>query len=74
MGIEPRIDIQHIQDFRNYKVSVERAEQILSFRPRHDIESIVRELAHNMNSFTPFDQDQYYNIRTFKALFPDKAQ
>ena len=74
LGIEPRIEIQHIQDFRNYKVSVERAEQILSFRPRHDIESIVRELAQNMNAFTPFDQDQFYNIRTFKALFPGNAQ
>lgn len=70
LGIDARIVIKNIEDFRNYKVSTEHARNVLSFKPRFDVETIVRELAENLEKFKPFDQDKHYNIRSFKKLYP----
>ncbi|MBI5496278.1 MAG: SDR family oxidoreductase [Deltaproteobacteria bacterium] len=70
LGIDARIVIKHVEDFRNYKVSTEKARNVLSFKPRHDVESIVKELAENLERFKAFDTERFYNIRTFKKLNP----
>ena len=36
------------QDFRNYKVSIEKARKVLSFHPKHDVESIIKDLVENL--------------------------
>lgn len=66
LDIKVRLEIKHIQDFRNYKVSVERARNILSFKPNHDVKSIVKDLVTNMEKFKDFDKPDYYNIQVFK--------
>ena len=43
LGIPIRLIIKHIQDFRNYKVSIEKAKNVLSFHPTDDLKSIVNE-------------------------------
>jgi hypothetical protein len=53
---------------RNYKVSFEKARNVLSFHPRQDIGSIVHHLIANMEKFSDWDNPLYYNIRTFQAL------
>jgi nucleoside-diphosphate-sugar epimerase len=68
MGVEVRLGIRHMEDLRNYKVSIEKAENVLSFKPRHDVESIVEDLIDNKKSFEDFDNPAYYNIRVFKSL------
>jgi len=68
LGMKVRLDIKHIQDFRNYKVSIEKARNTLSFHPRSDIKAIVSELTETMCTFKDWENPQYYNIRTFKAL------
>jgi nucleoside-diphosphate-sugar epimerase len=73
LDVEARIDIRHVQDFRNYKVSIEKARNVLGFKPRHDVESIVRELAEHLPRFGDMNDERYYNIRTFKRLFPEPA-
>jgi len=68
LGHSPTLDIKHIQDIRNYKVSVERAKNILSFHPHHDVKAVVRNLVENMSKCSDWDNPNYYNIRVFKAL------
>ena len=74
LGIDAAITIKQMQDFRNYKVSCEKARNILSFKPRFDVEAIVRELAENVSAMGDMNDERYYNIRTFKKLYPEAAK
>jgi nucleoside-diphosphate-sugar epimerase len=67
-NIAIRLDIKHIKDLRNYKVNTEKARNILSFKPQHDVGSIIKELGANVNKFKDFDNPMYYNIQVFKTL------
>lgn len=68
LGMRIQLKIKHIQDFRNYKVCIEKARNTLSFHPRFDVKAIVRELCDALHAFKDWDNPQYYNIRTFTAL------
>jgi len=68
LGIDARLDIHHHQDYRNYKVSIDKATRVLSFHPNSNVESIVDNLAHNMERFNDFDNPAYFNIEVFKRL------
>lgn len=63
-----KLNIKNIQDFRNYKVSVEKAMNILSFKPSHTVESILDDLINHLDRFKDFDNPNYYNIQVFKKL------
>jgi nucleoside-diphosphate-sugar epimerase len=60
--------IKHMEDFRNYKVSTEKAENVLSFHPGDDIKAIVRSLIDNMDKYDGWDNPAYSNIESFRAL------
>ncbi|MBL8330633.1 MAG: NAD-dependent epimerase/dehydratase family protein [Rubrivivax sp.] len=68
LGVDSKIIVKNIQDFRNYKVSAEKAKRILSFNPRFDAKDIVKDLVDNLDQFKDFTRPEYYNIRTFKEL------
>jgi len=68
LGSRVKLNIQHIRDVRNYKVSFEKARNVLSFHPRHDVRSIVRNLIEHMDKFSDWDNPLYSNIQTFRAL------
>ncbi|HYV91091.1 MAG TPA: SDR family oxidoreductase [Chitinophagales bacterium] len=68
LGKKVKLNIKNIQDFRNYKVSVEKAMNMLSFKPAHNVESILDELVTNLDKFKDFDNPNYYNIQVFKKL------
>ena len=68
LDIHPKLDIKHMEDFRNYKVSISKANEVLSFKPRHSIIDVVKSLADNLDKFRDFDNPQYYNIQTFKKI------
>jgi nucleoside-diphosphate-sugar epimerase len=72
MDIDSEIKIKHIEDYRNYKVSIKKIKDVLSFKPMNNIDSIVKELSENLYKFEDFQNDNYYNIRVFKKLFPHK--
>ena len=74
LGIDAAITIKQLQDFRNYKVSCEKARNVLSFKPRFDVEAIVRELAENISALGDMNDEKYYNIRTFKKLYPEETK
>jgi nucleoside-diphosphate-sugar epimerase len=62
------LNIKHIQDFRNYKVSIEKAKNVLSFHPTDDLKAIVLNLIDNMDKFQDWDNPLYSNIATFKTI------
>lgn len=68
LNIKIKLEVKHITDFRNYKVSIEKAENVLSFHPRYDIKMIVKDLVDHMKDFGDFDKDEYYNIKIFKNI------
>jgi len=68
LGVKVNLNIKHIQDFRNYKVSVDKAKTVLSFHPSGDVKSIVGSLVDNMEKFKDWDNPAYSNIQSFKKL------
>lgn len=70
LGQTPHLTIDHIKDVRNYKVAIERAKNVLSFHPHHDVRSIVRNLVCNMHLCSDWENPGYYNISIFKAMHP----
>jgi nucleoside-diphosphate-sugar epimerase len=68
LKVDVQLKINHVQDFRNYKVSIDKARKVLSFHPKHDVESIIKDLVDNLPKFKDFDNPAYYNIQVFKAL------
>ena len=63
-----KLNIKSIEDFRNYKVTCEKARNVLSFKPRHDVEAIIEDLSRNLSKFEDFENPNYYNIAVFKQL------
>jgi nucleoside-diphosphate-sugar epimerase len=60
--------IKHLEDFRNYKVNIEKAKNVLSFHPAGDVKSIVGGLIDNMDKYENWDNPLYSNIEAFRAL------
>ena len=68
LGLDVKLNIKNVHDLRNYKVTWEKARTMLSFKPDHDIKSIVKELAAKKATFADFTNPEYYNIQTFKTI------
>jgi len=68
LGNKINLEIRHQQDFRNYKVSIDKAKNVLSFHPQHDVRGIVGQLLTQMGKFSDLDNPAYYNIQVFREL------
>jgi nucleoside-diphosphate-sugar epimerase len=68
LNMRVNLNIKHIQDFRNYKVSIDKASNVLSFHPTENVKSIVDSLVDNMEKFKDWDNPLYSNILAFKKL------
>jgi len=68
MGIQVNLEIKHIQDFRNYKVSTDKAANVLSFHSSGDVKTIVYNLIDNFERFKDLDNPVYSNIMSFKKI------
>lgn len=68
LGQKVGLNIKHIQDFRNYQVSIERARSVLSFHPRAAIGAIVEELLAHRAEITNWDDPRYFNIQVLRQL------
>lgn len=68
LNVHINLTIKHIKDVRNYKVNFEKAKNVLSFHPRHDVRSIVRGLVRNKERFSDWDNPAYYNIQMFRTM------
>jgi nucleoside-diphosphate-sugar epimerase len=68
LGLRINLSIKHIEDFRNYKVSVEKAANVLSFHATGTVKSIVGNLIDNKEQFQDWDNPMYSNIQAFKQM------
>lgn len=68
-GLQIDMEIKNIEDYRNYKVTTQKAQNILGTKFKGSIESVLSELAQNFPEGFDFDQDNFYNIRVFEKLF-----
>ena len=64
------ITIKHIEDFRNYKVSIDKAKTHLGFQPQYTVRDIIESLYAHKDSFEDYNSDEFYNIKVFKKLNP----
>jgi nucleoside-diphosphate-sugar epimerase len=71
LDVKVNLVIRHIQDLRNYKVSFEKAKNVLSFHPRHEVRCIVRHLIKHLNGFSDWDNPTYSNILMFRSIEAD---
>ncbi|HST79813.1 MAG TPA: SDR family oxidoreductase [Verrucomicrobiae bacterium] len=68
LSIRVNLCIKHMEDIRNYKVSIEKANNVLSFHPNGDVKSIVQSLIDNKDKYQGWDNPAYSNIESFRAL------
>lgn len=68
LGLKVNLVIRHLQDFRNYKVSFEKAKNVLSFHPQHDVRAIVQQLVKEKEKFCDWNNPAYYNIQMLRQL------
>ncbi|MDY6991096.1 MAG: SDR family oxidoreductase [Pseudomonadota bacterium] len=67
-GQKMGIDIKNIKDFRNYKVTWQKAKTILGYEPKYSVTDIIADLHQHREKYGNFENDAFYNIRTFKKL------
>ena len=62
------LTIKDIKDFRNYKVTIEKAKIYLGYQPQYSILDIIEDLYSHRLLFEDYNNDNYYNIKIFKKL------
>ena len=67
-GHKVRINIQHIQDFRNYKVKWDKAIATLGFLPQYSVSDIVSDLFDHLEHYGDYSHEEFYNIAVFRKL------
>jgi nucleoside-diphosphate-sugar epimerase len=68
LSVRLNLCIKHMQDFRNYKVTIDKAQNVLSFHPAGTVRSIVENLIDNMDEYEGWDNPAYSNVECFRAL------
>ena len=73
-GRTVKLNLKNLQDFRNYKVTCERAKMVLGFMPKYTITDITQSLYSHLSEFGDFSTEEYYNIAVFKRQFVPKRR
>lgn len=68
---EIEMEVKNIPDFRNYKLSNEKAIQTLGLNFTGSVESILEDLSQHFPEGFDFLNDEFYNIKTFRKIFPE---
>jgi len=63
-----KMEIKHFEDFRNYKVTIEKAKTSLGYIPQHTVEDIIEDLYTNSEYYGDYNKDEFYNIKIFKKI------
>lgn len=69
MGIEISLEVKNVPDRRNYKISFDKARDVLNFKAKYTVKDIVKNLIKNREKIGDMNQDRYYNIRIFQNLW-----
>lgn len=67
-GKKISLEIKNVRDYRNYKVSIEKAKTSLGFQPLFSVRDTVEEIYEHRNLYGDFQKDEFYNIRTFQKI------
>ena len=67
-GEKVEITLKNIEDFRNYKVTIDKAKTYLGYQPQHAIEDIIDDLYGNRANFEGYEDERFYNIKVFKKI------
>jgi nucleoside-diphosphate-sugar epimerase len=73
-GEKIAIQIKQIQDFRNYKVTIEKAKTYLGFQPQYSIEDTIEDLYAHVDAYGDYNYDSFYNIKVFRKLLDGQGQ
>jgi nucleoside-diphosphate-sugar epimerase len=73
-GQKVGIEIKQIQDFRNYKVTIERARTYLGFQPQYSVQDIIEHLYTHADEYGDYEDEAYYNIRVFKRMQAQRSE
>ena len=65
-GQKVRVQVNHREDYRNYKVACDKAKTLLGFSPKYSVNHMIRALHKHQAVFSDFANDSFYNIRVFK--------
>ena len=68
-GEKIQIEILDKQDFRNYKVTCQKAKNVLGFVPRYGVLEIIKSVHEHREEYGDFSEDRFYNINMFKKVF-----
>lgn len=72
-GEKVNVEIRSVQDYRNYKVTCEKARTLLGFKPKYDVPDTVRALFAHRGEYGDFSEARFYNIEVFRDMAPRKA-
>jgi len=67
-GKKIRIAVHDKEDYRNYKVSCEKARTHLGFAPKYTVSHMVESLHRHLAEFGDFSDERFYNIKVFTRL------
>jgi len=67
-GKKVRVDIKDKKDFRNYKVTCDRARTYLGFKPKYDVPQMIESIYEHIGDYGDFSEPNFYNIQVFKKL------
>jgi len=69
IDLEILLEIKNIPDKRNYRLSFDKAKDMLGFEAKYTVKDTVKSLINNRKKTGDMNQDKYYNIKTFKSLW-----
>jgi len=74
MGQKIQIELLNRQDFRNYKVSFDKAKTYLGYSPRENITDMIKAMHGNLEIYDDLSNEAYYNIQMFKKIERQKKE
>ena len=73
-GKKVKIEIKNVQDFRNYKVTCDRAKNVLGFNPKYGVTQMIDDMYAHLHEYGDFSDDNFYNIRVFQKQEADRLR
>jgi len=67
-GKKISVTVNNMQDFRNYKVTCDKARTYLGFRPKYSVTDMVEAIHEHVGEYGDFSNESFYNIKTFQKL------
>ena len=62
------VEVRGMKDFRNYKVSIDKAKIVLGYNPQYSIADTVKDVFEHLKEYGDFSNELFYNIKTFKKI------